>query len=256
MIKNYHTHTFRCHHAYGTEEEYVLKAIERGVKTLGFSDHSTYLFPSPFISKHRMLVQEIEDYVTTLVALREKYKDKIDIHIGFEVEYYPQCWDRTVEHFKDFGIEYLILGQHYVGEEYLGAPSAFLESDSEEKLALYVDLVRRAMETGMVSYLAHPDLIYFTGSEEAYEREMQRIIDTAIANDVPLELNLLGLRKGKNYPDERFWKMVSKTPAKVILGSDAHAPLEVANPADLEMAQSFLERVGVHNVIEDIEFRI
>lgn len=27
---NLHTHTYRCHHAKGTDEEYVIKAIENG----------------------------------------------------------------------------------------------------------------------------------------------------------------------------------------------------------------------------------
>ena len=40
MTENYHTHTARCRHATGTEEEYVLAAIDRGLKILGFSDHT------------------------------------------------------------------------------------------------------------------------------------------------------------------------------------------------------------------------
>ena len=33
---NYHTHTYRCGHAIGTDEEYVLAAIEKGFKENGF----------------------------------------------------------------------------------------------------------------------------------------------------------------------------------------------------------------------------
>ena len=40
MIANYHTHTWRCHHADGTEREYVENAIAAGIKILGFSDHT------------------------------------------------------------------------------------------------------------------------------------------------------------------------------------------------------------------------
>jgi histidinol phosphatase-like PHP family hydrolase len=32
MIANYHTHTMRCKHAFGTDEEYVLEAIKHGYK--------------------------------------------------------------------------------------------------------------------------------------------------------------------------------------------------------------------------------
>ena len=39
MEYNYHTHTTRCHHANGTDEQYVLSAIKANYKGLGFSDH-------------------------------------------------------------------------------------------------------------------------------------------------------------------------------------------------------------------------
>ena len=40
MLTNYHTHTARCGHAEGTEEEYILTALRCGFKVLGFSDHT------------------------------------------------------------------------------------------------------------------------------------------------------------------------------------------------------------------------
>ena len=43
MRVNYHTHTVRCGHAKGTEEEYVQAAIAGGVEILGISEHSTHL---------------------------------------------------------------------------------------------------------------------------------------------------------------------------------------------------------------------
>ena len=38
MKHNFHTHTTRCGHATGTEEEYVQAAIQRGLKQLGFAE--------------------------------------------------------------------------------------------------------------------------------------------------------------------------------------------------------------------------
>lgn len=55
MIANYHTHTWRCRHADGTEREYVERAIEGGLKILGFSDHSPYPFPDGYDSGKRSL---------------------------------------------------------------------------------------------------------------------------------------------------------------------------------------------------------
>ena len=42
MKANYHTHTERCRHAQGTEEDYIREALKAGVSILGFSDHAPF----------------------------------------------------------------------------------------------------------------------------------------------------------------------------------------------------------------------
>ena len=43
---NYHMHTKRCMHASGSDEDYVLAAIEGGYEEIGFSDHSPWQYKS------------------------------------------------------------------------------------------------------------------------------------------------------------------------------------------------------------------
>ena len=50
MLHNYHSHTFRNHHAVGTEREYIEAAIAGGYQTLGFSEHAPYQFPDGNVS--------------------------------------------------------------------------------------------------------------------------------------------------------------------------------------------------------------
>ena len=97
MIANYHTHTFRCHHASGTEREYIEKAIAEGLTVMGFSDHVPMPFPDGHQSGFRVRIEELEDYIRTLEALREEYKDRIQILIGFEAEYYPAYFEAMLE---------------------------------------------------------------------------------------------------------------------------------------------------------------
>ena len=73
MIANYHTHTWRCRHADGTEREYVERTIEGGLKILGFSDHSPYPFPDGYDSGMRMRLDQVEGYVDTVLALKKEY---------------------------------------------------------------------------------------------------------------------------------------------------------------------------------------
>ena len=68
MIKNnYHTHTYRCGHALGTDEEFVQAAIRAGIKTLGFSDHAPYRKSCRGI---RMYMKDLKGYVASVQALK------------------------------------------------------------------------------------------------------------------------------------------------------------------------------------------
>ena len=114
MLTNYHTHTTRCGHAEGTEEEYILTALRCGYKVLGFSDHTPWAYATPgFVSHIRMLPAQLDDYVLTLRSLREKYADRLHLHIGLEAEYFPAYLGWLKEETERLGIEYLILGCHY-----------------------------------------------------------------------------------------------------------------------------------------------
>ena len=79
---NYHTHTSRCHHATGSDEDYVLSAIKGGYEILGFSDHTPWPYASGFVSRTRMLPSELEGYVQSLRTLKEQYEGQLDIKIG------------------------------------------------------------------------------------------------------------------------------------------------------------------------------
>lgn len=95
-MQNFHTHTYRCHHAKGTDREYVEAAIKAGYTEIGFSDHVAYPFPNGHYSTFRMELDKTEDYVNSIRALQEEYKDKIIIRLGFEAEYYPEIFENLI----------------------------------------------------------------------------------------------------------------------------------------------------------------
>ena len=89
-MKNYHTHTRRCQHAIDSEEDYILSAIQSGYTELGFSDHTPWIYDSSFHPTMRMEAYEIDDYVSTLLKLKEKYKNPISIYLGLECAYFEK----------------------------------------------------------------------------------------------------------------------------------------------------------------------
>ena len=91
MLHNYHTHTFRNHHAVGTGRE-LYRGCDRGrlsdarlFRARAISSFQTAL--SPYF---HMFPEDLEDYIQTLLALKAEYAGRIEILIGYEAEYYPR----------------------------------------------------------------------------------------------------------------------------------------------------------------------
>lgn len=254
MYANYHTHTARCMHATGIDEDYVKRAIAEGVKVLGFSDHSPVRFDGGYVSYFKMTPEELPTYTSSILSLREKYKDKIEIHLGLEVEYYPEYFDRSLALWRDYPIQYLLLGQHFVGCETDTHPDPSPRpSPDKERVTRYVDLVLRALDTGRITYIAHPDLINYTGEDlDFYFREMERLIRGAMSLGMPLEYNLLGQTNKRCYPKLEFWELAKALGATAIIGCDAHEPWRVANSAELDEAHKFLNKIGI-DIVDRID---
>lgn len=245
MEANYHTHTVRCRHAEGTDEEYVIAAIEAGLKVLGFSDHTPYPFPREYYSGFRMRMDDFEGYVKSVLSLKERYKSDIDIYLGVEVEYYPDCFDKLLSYLSDYPIEYMIHGQHLLGNEmnehYNGDPT-----DDVSLLERYVEQSIEGFKTGKFLYFAHPDLFYFTGERSDYERYMRNLCVAANKYNMPLEINMLGLMTNRQYPNSAFWKIAGEENCTVILGSDAHKPCDVYQEKIINQALKLVERYNLN----------
>ena len=244
MIANYHTHTTRCHHAEGTEEEYIRCALENGLKILGFSDHTPYPFPDSHRSPFRMKIHELPEYVDTILNLRKTYAGQIELPLGLEVEYYPKFFPQLLPLLQDYGIEYMLLGQHFLFDEVEGIGSAGPTAD-ESRLQQYCNQSIEAMYTGLFTYFAHPDLVKFLGSETVYRQEIRRLCRVAKECAVPLEINLLGLREGRHYPNRRFWEIAAEENCPVIFGTDAHQAHNFGHLQAPEKAQNLASELGL-----------
>ena len=228
---NLHTHTYRCNHASGKDEEYVIKAIENGYSTIGFSDHAPYLFPNGYVSSFRMLPNEAEGYAKSINSLKEKYKGKIDIKLGLELEYYPALFKKEIEFLKTFNYDYLILGQHYVDNEY---EDYAIYSDSPTKSTAVLD-----------KYISQVILINFKGDSELYIKKMTYMITELKKIGIPLEFNFLGFTAKRNYPNLDFWKIVSKVGNDVVIGLDAHSPSVYDDKENLQKAKQILQNLNI-----------
>lgn len=200
-----------------------------------------------------MKPDETEEYVNSIRALQEEYRDKITIRLGFEVEYYPQLFDKLLKFLKPFNYDYLILGQHFTNNEF--DEKSFYsghKTSSIEVLDTYIQQTLEALKTGEFLYFAHPDLINYTGDKKMHEEKMHYFVKELKKLNIPLECNFLGFWDKRNYPNETFWKLVAKEQNPVVIGLDAHQPEVYLDKKRLDKMKKFLDDLGI-KPIEDLK---
>lgn len=260
MKANYHTHTTRCNHASGSDEDYVLSAIKGGYDELGFSDHSCWKYDSDFVPHIRMKYEQFDEYYASISALKEKYKDQISIKIGLECEYFPKYMDWLKKFIEEKKIDYVILGNHFDGSDETGVYYGY-SCNSDENLTKYIDDAIAGLKTGLYSYLAHPDL-FMRGRDKWDEhaiKESYRLCTFCKEHNILLEYNLEGalmndIHHTLDYPYPEFWQIAAKVGNDAIIGVDAHKNSSLETDFYRNQALEFLKALNI-NVIDTIPFK-
>lgn len=231
---NYHSHCKLCGHAEGSVSDYCDRAYQKGFKVWGISDHGPLLDEW----KSRMLFSEFLDiYLPEIKANELKYKGKMKILKSLELEYFPKYESLYLDYLNKYHLDYLVLGQHAI----ITNNNTF---DLFSKLTLeevkeYKNEVVNALNTKLFKILAHPDLFMYSLTKNGLtwtselDQISREIIEAAIKNDVYIEVNVNGARRGtiKNelgedtwmYPYLNFFRIASQyKDAKFILGADCH----------------------------------
>lgn len=224
MLKaNYHTHTTYCD-GRSTPEEMVLRAIELGFEHLGFSGHVDI---DP--------VMDVPAYLAEITRLQEKYRGRIDILRGGELDnMYP---DR-----RPAGFEYLIGSAHHMRsgdqvlavdwseEQLLRLLNEGFGGDGLKLCRAYFRLIAETYHRGSCTWIGHFDLVtrhnhslHFVDEEDpAYLASAREVIEYLVGEDLPLEINTKQAHWGKLYPGAPMLKALRELGGEIVISSDAH----------------------------------
>ena len=255
LLTNYHTHHDRCKHAKGDVEAYVKEAVKHNYAEFGMSCHTPHQnFPQ--MGTRRMDYSELATYFKDIEQAQKKYP-QIKVLKALECEYFPHLHDYMTELKQQ--TDYLILAQHYI--EIDGKFKDAFHFTKPEQLNVYASCIEEALATKLFAILAHPDVFMtlYPRWDEACEAATRQIAQAALDNDVILEVNANGLRRGKQtyqdgvrypYPSEKFWSIIANEfpTVKVIVNSDCHNPAYL-NDEYMQMARDMAKRLNL-NVIE------
>lgn len=244
-----HIHTWRCGHASDEPEEaYIQKAMELGAEAICFSDHAPFQ-GNPF--RNRMRYDQLDEYVSTLQELREKYQGSIAVKIGLEIEYLPSFRTYYEELLASGSFDFLMMGQHFY-ELPDGTYSFQLQDRTGEDRGV-MEAMYEGMQTGYFTVAAHPDLAF--RRRKKWEPDMaalsQKVFDLAIKHDVALEYN--GSSLGRKYHHwEEFWEVCPEYVP--VLGLDAHSveDIEKSLARIAKQEEERIRQIGKHLIRKHI----
>jgi histidinol-phosphatase (PHP family) len=209
----------------------VLSAIEKGFSAFGFSGHGFTAHDDTYC------MSETEKYLAEIRALKEKYRDKIEIYAGVE-EDITHLLNRT-----DY--DYILGSSHYflIGDKYYPIDSSYetlmecfnlFGGDTHKMAEQYYSAFCDYILTRKPDIVGHFDLLtkfdekytpMFLGDKK-YEEIAEKYLLAALRGDCVFEVNTGAISRGYRtspYPHEKLLHLMKKNDAKIIINSDTHA---------------------------------
>jgi len=230
MLKaNFHTHTILCDGS-DEPEQVVTQALAYGFTQLGFSGHM-----DPDIRMN------FPQYKAEVLRLREKYRDRIDILLGVELDTLyadPSCAMEA---------EYVIGSTHFIdlpttenlsvdfSEEMLEKTAKeFFSGDYYALAKAYYETEAKVCDRFRPTFIGHFDLVTrFNDAMHFLDESDPRYIGPAMETleylarekNVPFEINCGAVNRGRKkefYPNHFFLKALRDFGGEIFISSDAH----------------------------------
>ncbi|MBC8081213.1 MAG: histidinol-phosphatase [Gorillibacterium sp.] len=252
MIFDLHTHNDRCGHATGCIRDYIEAAIGCGLNVIGISDHSPYFAqeedqPSPGIA---MAKSQFTDYISEILQLKAEFKDRIEVLLGIESDFYPKHADVYRAIFDQYPFDYIIGSIHQTGEglsifnkNRWNNLSKFQKVQVKEE---YYRLIAHSARSGMFQVLGHIDAMkgYYPEFSAIPSKALDETLRTIGEQGIAIEINTSGKTKdvGGWYPSDDILEQALFHGVSVTFGSDAHLPSRVGD--DFHLVERKLREIG------------
>jgi len=269
ILEDWHSHNEGCRHAKGSIEEYVRAAIKFKLRTIGVNDHFPYEFLEDIeripYEEYAITLPEIERYLTTSEDLREKYKEDINVRIGFEIDYFKNQEPVLNTHLTpvkkrlDFILGSIHILNFFNGKGAWGFDDSRFRKDYDfygvdEVYMFYYQSLQKMVNSNIFDFdiIAHFDLPKKFNdipiNKEVVNNEMMKTLEQIKKRDVTMEINTGGLRKDckEQYPSVQIIKEMYSLDIPVLLGSDAHNPGDIAWKFDKTI--KILKKIGYNKL--------
>ena len=233
MLSNYHTHTLLCD-GKNTAEEMIKAAIAAGCREIGFTGHAV----TPCGKDYSMSRDNQRRYREELLSLRERYRDKIKVLIGIEMDYFSEPITEeydyiigSVHHIEKDGV---FLDVDLSPEGMRDAIDRYFDGDGTAFAEAYYGLVAKVYEKTHCDIVGHFDLVtkfeekgVSVGSgSERYTAAASRALDALLATPALFEINTGAMSRGyrtSSYPAPSLRQRIAESGKPFVINSDAHS---------------------------------
>ncbi len=249
MLTDYHMHTILSD-GKDEHETIIQAAINKGFDEIGFTDHICHI-----LVDWRMEPDLIPLMIEKIQTLKHKFRDKINIKFGIEVDFIPGDEQKIADTISQIAVDYVIGSIHYIGNwNYDSDPSKFEDKSIYQLYELYFQTIQESARSGLFDIIGHPDLIKKYGYYP--EEDITSLYkDTAAVfknSNVVIELNTNGKNKACKdfYPALPFLKICHNYGVPITLSSDAHKAKLVGqyfNEAISLLRQTGYQKIAIFN---------
>jgi len=212
-------------------ENIIDKALSLGLKGICFTDHNDYDYPLE--DGKVVFLLDFDTYFNSILKLKEKYADKLDILIGIEQGLMKSVSDKVNAFDQSKCLDFIIGSSHLINGDDPYYKEYWDNKPVKEVVNLYYESILENIKTcdnfdvyGHIDYI----LRYAPGQDRDYDWKNNRdIIDEILKQLVErgkgIEINTAGLKYGLSYPNPRkeILSMYKSHGGEIItVGSDSH----------------------------------
>lgn len=235
ILTDFHMHTSFSLDSDANPELMIQESIKKGLKIICTTDHEdkdVEYEGDPFTI-------DTDAYFKTMLPLREKYKNQIDIKTGVEIGMQPELADTFREYVKQYPFDFVIGSLHLVDKMDPYDRILFQgRRDEDVYLQTMEETLKNIKVTNSFDVLGHIDYVvrYGNNRERDYRpSDMKDLIDEIlrylIEHGKGIEINSAGLKYGLPFahPHPFILKRYKELGGEIItIGSDAHKPEHIA----------------------------
>lgn len=262
IYSNYHSHTNLCDGS-DEPEAYIKQAHKLGLSAYGFSSHA----PMPLDCKWCMDFEQMQRYVKQISILKEKWRNRLQIYTGLEIDYIPNIIAPNSPFFKQLNLDYTIGSVHFVyffrkkklweidgtHEDFENGVNELFAGDFRKAATKYYEMIRQMVINSKPDIIGHFDKIkmhnngnkYFSENSEWYHKIVMKTLRSIERSGAIIEVNTRGLYTGQSnalYPDEFILEHIKSLKIPIIISTDAHKPDEILKGFD--SALHILQKIG------------